>query len=135
MHVFAFDIETIPDVEFGRRMWDLEELSDEDVATAMTSMWQQKTGSDFLPLHQHRVVAVSVALRTGKTFKVWSLGERDSDEADLVRRFFAGIDRYSPDLVSWNGSGFDLPVLHYRALRNSIQAPRYWEMGDGDRAR
>jgi len=133
MHVFAFDIETIPDVEFGRRMWNLEELSDEDVATAMTSMWQQKTGSDFLPLHQHRVVAVSVALRTGKTFKVWSLGERDSDEADLVRRFFAGIDRYSPNLVSWNGSGFDLPVLHYRALRNKIQAPRYWEMGEGDR--
>ena len=133
MHVFAFDIETIPDVEFGRRMWNLEELSDEDVATAMTSLWQQKTGSDFLPLHQHRVVAVSVALRTGKTFKVWSLGERDSDEADLVRRFFAGIDRYSPNLVSWNGSGFDLPVLHYRALRNKIQAPRYWEMGEGDR--
>ena len=133
MHVFAFDIETIPDVEFGRRMWNLEELSDEDVATAMTSLWQQKTGSDFLPLHQHRVVAVSVALRTGKTFKVWSLGKRDSDEADLVRRFFAGIDRYSPNLVSWNGSGFDLPVLHYRALCNKIQAPRYWEMGEGDR--
>ena len=133
MHVFAFDIETIPDVEFGRRMWDLDGLSDEDVATAMTFMWQQKTGSDFLPLHQHRVVAISVALRTGKTFKIWSLGERDSDEADLVGRFFAGIDRYSPDLVSWNGSGFDLPVLHYRALRNLIQAPRYWEVGDGDR--
>ncbi len=133
MHVFAFDIETVPDVEFGRRMWDLGELPDEDVATAMTCMWQQKTGSDFLPLHQHRVVAISVALRTGDSFKVWSLGDSDSDEADLVRRFFAGLDRYSPDLVSWNGSGFDLPVLHYRALRNSIQAPRYWEMGDGDR--
>ncbi len=133
MHVFAFDIETIPDVDFGKRMWDLGELSDEDVATAMASMQQQKTGSDFLPLHQHRVVAISVALRTGDSFKIWSLGDKDSNEADLVRRFFDGIDRYSPDLVSWNGSGFDLPVLHYRALRNHIQAPRYWEMGDGDR--
>ena len=133
MHVFAFDIETIPDVEFGKRMWDLDELSDEDVATAMFAMQQQKTGSDFLPLHQHRVVAISVALRTGDNFKVWSLGSRDSDESDLVRRFFDGLDRYSPDLVSWNGSGFDLPVLHYRALCNKIQAPRYWEMGDSDR--
>jgi predicted PolB exonuclease-like 3'-5' exonuclease len=35
--------------------------------------------------------------------------------------------------VSWNGSGFDLPVLHYRALRHGIQAPRYWEVGDSDR--
>ncbi len=133
MHVFAFDIETIPDVDFGRRMWDLCDLSDEDVATAMFSMQQQKTGSDFLPLHQHRVVAISVALRTGDSFKIWSLGDKDSGEADLVRRFFGGIDRYSPDLVSWNGSGFDLPVLHYRAASNNIQAPRYWEMGDGDR--
>jgi len=34
--------------------------------------------------------------------------------------------------VSWNGSGFDLPVLTYRALLAGIQARRFWEMGDGD---
>ena len=133
MHCFTFDIETIPDVEFGRQMWNLEDLSDEDVATAMTFMRQQETGSDFLPLHQHKVVAISVAFRTGDSFKIWSLGDNTSDEADLVSRFYDGIDRYSPNLVSWNGTGFDLPVLHYRALKNNIQAPRYWEIGDSDR--
>jgi predicted PolB exonuclease-like 3'-5' exonuclease len=51
-----------------------------------------------------------------------------------VQRFYDGIDRYTPDLVSWNGAGFDLPVLHYRALRHGVQAPRYWEMGDEDRS-
>ena len=133
MHCFTFDIETIPDVEFGRQMWNLEDLSDEDVATAMTFMKQQETGSDFLPLHQHKVVAISVAFRTGDSFKIWSLGDNTSDEADLVSRFYDGIDRYSPNLVSWNGTGFDLPILHYRALKNNIQAPRYWEIGDSDR--
>jgi len=133
MHCFSFDIETIPDVEFGRRMWDLGELSDEDVASAMFFKQQQKSGNEFLPLHQHRIVAISVALRTGDTFRVWSLGDEDADEAELVRRFYDGIDRYTPDLVSWNGGGFDLPVLHYRALKHNIQAPRYWEIGDGDR--
>ena len=133
MHCFAFDIETVPDVEFGRRMWDFEGLSDEDVGTAMAFMRQQATGSEFLPLHQQRVVAISVALRSGNDFRIWSLGDRDADEAELVRRFFDGIERYSPELVSWNGSGFDLPVLHYRALRHGIQAPRYWETGDNDR--
>ena len=64
MNCFSFDIETIPDVEFGRRMWQLDGLSDEDVGRAMSFMQLQKTGSDFLPLHQQRVVAVSVALRT-----------------------------------------------------------------------
>ena len=133
MHCFSFDIETVPDVEFGRRMWDLGDISDESVASAMFFKQQQKSGNDFLPLHQHRIVAISVALRTGDTFKVWSLGEEDADEAELVRRFYDGIDRYTPDLVSWNGGGFDLPVLHYRALKHGVQAPRYWEMGDSDR--
>jgi len=114
-------------------MWDLGDLPDEEVATAMTFKQLQKSGSEFLPLHQHRVVAISVALRTGDSFRVWSLGDEDADEAELVRRFFDGIERYSPDLVSWNGSGFDLPVLHYRALKLGIQAPRYWETGDSDR--
>ena len=133
MHCFSFDIETVPDVEFGRRMWDLGDIPDEAVASAMFFKQQQKSGSDFLPLHQHRIVAISVALRTGDTFKVWSLGDADADEAELVRRFYAGIDRYTPDLVSWNGGGFDLPVLHYRALKHGVQAPRYWEMGESNR--
>ncbi len=133
MHCFSFDIETIPDIEFGRKYFELGDLADEKVATAMTFKRQQETGSEFLPLHQHRVVAISVALRTGNTFRVWSLGDEASDEADLVSRFFDGIEKYSPDLVSWNGSGFDLPVLHYRALRHGIKAPRYWEMGETDR--
>jgi len=133
MHCFSFDIETIPDLEFGRKLWDFDGLSDKAVGTAMTFMRQQATGSDFLPLHQHRVVAISVALRSGDTFRVWSLGDADSDEAEIVQRFFDGVEKYSPDLVSWNGGGFDLPVLHYRALKHGIQAPRYWETGDSDR--
>jgi predicted PolB exonuclease-like 3'-5' exonuclease len=41
-----------------------------------------------------------------------------------VVRFFDGIDKFTPELVSWNGGGFDLPVLHYRALRFKVAAPR-----------
>ncbi len=133
MHCFSFDIETVPDVDFGRRYLELGDLEDDDVATAMTFKRLQSSGTDFLPLHQHRVVAISVALRSGDSFKVWTLGDESSDEAEIVQRFFDGIDRYTPDLVSWNGGGFDLPVLHYRAMRHGIQAPRYWETGESDR--
>jgi predicted PolB exonuclease-like 3'-5' exonuclease len=133
MHCFSFDIETVPDVEAGRQLLELDGLSDEDVATAMTFKRQQAVGHDFLPLHQHRVVAISVTFRTADTFKVWSLGDEGSGEAELVKRFFDGVDRYTPDLISWNGGGFDLPVLHYRALKHGIQAPRYWENGESDR--
>ncbi|MDJ0759738.1 MAG: 3'-5' exonuclease [Woeseiaceae bacterium] len=133
MHCFSFDIETVPDTEFGRQNLELGDLPDDDVATAMTFKRLQATGNDFLPLHQHRVVAISVALRSGDSFKVWTLGDEDSSEAEIIARFFDGIERYTPDLVSWNGGGFDLPVLHYRAMRHGVQAPRYWETGDSDR--
>ena len=70
MHCFSFDIETVPDVEFGRRFWDLEGLPDDEVATAMIFMRQQSAGTDFLPLHQQRIVAISVSFRTADTFKL-----------------------------------------------------------------
>ena len=71
-------------------------------------------------------------LRNGDRLKVWSLGEESSSEVELIERFFDGLERYSPTLVSWNGNGFDLPVLHYRALLHGVSAPRYWETGDED---
>lgn len=134
MRYLVFDIETVPDVELGRRLLPLGELSDEDTAKAMTFRHLQQSGNEFLPLYQHRVVAISVALRSDDKLKVWSLGEPGSGEAELVRRFFDGLDHFSPELVSWNGSGFDLPVLHYRAMLHGIAAPRYWETGDEDRS-
>jgi len=133
MRCFAFDIETVPDTDLGARLLGLQGISAKDTAKAMSFYQMQEKGSDFLPLYQHKVVAISAAWRSADGFKVWSLGAEDSDEKELVQRFFDGIDRYSPELVSWNGGGFDLPVLHYRALLHGIQSPRYWEMGDSDR--
>ncbi len=72
-------------------------------------------------------------LRSGDHFQVWSIGGRDSAEDELLRRFFGGLDKLRPTLVSWNGSGFDLPVLHYRMLLHGIAAPTYWDTGDLDR--
>lgn len=133
MTTLAFDIETVPDVALGRRLYGLEGIGDEDVAKAMMFRQLQETGSDFLPLYQQRIVAISAVLRHHDELKIWSLGTVESDEHELVRRFFDGIDRYSPTLVSWNGSGFDLPVLHYRALLHRVASHRYWDVGDDDR--
>lgn len=134
MNVLVFDIETIPDVELGRRAYGLEGLPDAEVAKAMFGRQRQQAGTDFLPHEQHRVVAIACALRTREQLKLWSLGEPGAPEGEIVGRFFEGIERYTPDLVSWNGGGFDLPVLHYRALRHGIVAPTYWETGEGNNA-
>jgi 3'-5' exonuclease len=132
--ILVFDIETIPDVEGLRRVWELgPELSDAGVVELVSQRRRQATGSDFMPPHLQRVVAISCVLRTADSIKVWSLGTPEASEADLVARFFDGIERYTPQLVSWNGSGFDLPVLHYRALIHAIPGCCYWDQGESDR--
>jgi len=130
----AFDIETVPDVEGLRRVHGLDAtLPDRDVAEFALQRRRAATGGDFLPLHLHRVVAIACALREGDGFRVWSLGTPEDGEAELIRRFFDGVEKYTPQLVSWNGAGFDLPVLHYRSMIHGLAAPRYWDMGDDDR--
>jgi len=133
MNTLVFDIETVPDVELGRRLYDLGDLADADVAKAMVAKQKQARQTDFLPPPQQRVVAISVLLRSREGLKLSSLGDEQSPERELVQRFFEGLERYAPTLVSWNGSGFDLPVLAYRALRHGIDAHRYWEVGETDR--
>ncbi len=129
----VFDIETVPDVELGRRLHGVEDLDDDSVAKIMFFKQRQARQTDFLPLTQHRIVAISAVLRSRDDLHIFTLGDIDATEKEIVQRFFDGIQRYAPELVSWNGSGFDLPVLSYRALLHGVNAERYWEMGDSDR--
>jgi len=129
LNIFVFDIETIPDVTGGRKIFKLDNLSDAEVATAMYARQQQQTGHEFLPCHLQKIIAISIVLYSKNTIKIWSLGEEDSPEEELIDRFYTGINKYMPVLVSWNGAGFDLPVLHYRSLIHGITASTYWETG------
>ncbi len=130
MNILVFDIETVPDVETGRKLYDLDGLSDEDTAKALYALRREKVGHDFLPHHLQKIVAISLVLSHQANIKVWSLGDEHSNEKELITRFFTGIDKHIPTLVSWNGSGFDLPVLHYRALLHGVTATTYWESGE-----
>jgi 3'-5' exonuclease len=132
--ILVFDIETIPDVDGLRKVWDLGAgVSDAGVVDLASQRRRQSTGSDFLPHYVQRVVAISCVLRSNDGVRVWSLGSRDDGEREIVQRFFDGIEKYTPQLVSWNGGGFDLPVLHYRALFHGVSACCYWDVGDNDR--
>jgi predicted PolB exonuclease-like 3'-5' exonuclease len=130
----VFDLETVPDIAGLRRLrpqWS--GLGDAEVAAQAFAERREKTGSDFLPHHLHRVVAIGCGFRDDQGFRVRCLGTEGDDEPKLIADFFKLIDRYTPQLVSWNGGGFDLPVLHYRGLIHSVSAPRYWELGEDDR--
>jgi predicted PolB exonuclease-like 3'-5' exonuclease len=132
--ILCFDIETVPDVAALRRLrpaW--KDLADADVAEQAFAERRERTGSDFLQHHLHRIVAIGCAFRDDSGFRVRCLGDEQDPESRLVQDFFKVIERYTPQLVSWNGGGFDLPVLHYRSLVHGVAAARYWDFGDDDR--
>jgi predicted PolB exonuclease-like 3'-5' exonuclease len=132
--ILVFDLETVPDVAGIRRVHDIAaSVPDAGVLDWFSQQRRAATGNDFAPLHLQQVVAIGCALRDDNGLRVWSIGDLDDPEPELIRRFFDGIERFTPQLVSWNGSGFDLPVLHHRALVHVVPAARYWDWGDNDR--
>lgn len=133
MTVLVFDIESIPDVAGIRALSDLPEaLADAEVAEFAFQQRRASHGHDFLPHHLQRIVAISCVLRDANQFRVFSLAAPECTEGEIIQRFFDGVERYTPQIVSWNGAGFDLPVLHYRGLIHGASAPRYWDQGEGD---
>ncbi len=130
--VLVFDIESIPDIAGLRSVRGAAaEQSDEQVYAAWLQERQDKGQSDFMPLHLQRILVISCVFRNAEGLRVHSFVDRDNaSEGKVIQNFFSAVDKHVPQLVSWNGGGFDLPVLHYRGLRHGVVADRYWCMGE-----
>jgi predicted PolB exonuclease-like 3'-5' exonuclease len=132
--ILAFDIETVPDCPGIRRLHGLpEDLPDAEVAEIAFQKRRVQTGSDFLPPHLQRVVVISCVLRNDEGLRVFSIGEPEATEPQAIQRFFDGINRYVPQIVSWNGRNFDLPVLAARGLIHSVTAACFWDTGNDNK--
>jgi predicted PolB exonuclease-like 3'-5' exonuclease len=132
--VLTFDIETVPDCAGIRRLYGLpQDLPDREVAEVAFQKRRAQTGSDFLPPHLQRVIAIACVLREAEGVQVFSIGEPERDERATIQKFFDGVEKYVPQLVSWNGGGFDLPVLAMRGLAAGVAAPKFWDQGEDDK--
>jgi predicted PolB exonuclease-like 3'-5' exonuclease len=133
--VLVFDIESIPDIAGLRTLRDVPaEVSDDQVFAAWVQERKDNNQSDFMPHYLQRVVAISCVFRNAEGLRVHSFVDRDgASEGKVIQNFYKTIEQKTPQLVSWNGGGFDLPVLHYRGLRHGVAAGKYWDMGEDDR--
>ncbi|MFL5081337.1 MAG: ribonuclease H-like domain-containing protein [Microvirga sp.] len=127
-HVIVWDLETVPDLPCVARVNGFDE-SDEEAA-------REKLGEKFPKLIFHAIVTIGalIAERVEGVWIVRSLGApniAERTEADLIQTFVDRIAEFRPQLVTFNGSSFDLPVLRYRAMINRVSAPglharNYW---------
>ncbi|WP_297942690.1 3'-5' exonuclease [uncultured Campylobacter sp.] len=95
-------------------------------------IFKEKTGSEFLPVCFHRVVSISAVMADGfgRFLRVSTL---DGDnERDKIAKFLTFIEDFNPRLVSFNGRGFDLPMIMARAMCYDLSAAAYFETNDRD---
>jgi predicted PolB exonuclease-like 3'-5' exonuclease len=130
--VFAIvDIETRVDKTLVKSVLHREEdLSDEDAyaETRARITARSSTGSDFFPVSFHVPVSIVVGDVDDERVltKVHVLGAEQYSEAGIVTDFWNRLEEFRGTLVSFNGRGFDLPVLELAALRHGCRIPRYF---------
>lgn len=131
--ILVFDIETTADVAGARRIYpELAELSDTDALSALTSLRVQEAGHDFMRLPLQRIVCISALYIKDGQFSLFSLSADKFSEEVILSKFFRAFSDTNnlPQLISWNGSGFDIPVLIYRAMQYDLAAPWLFEEGE-----
>ncbi len=139
--VIVFDIETVVDADAARRILRQPDLSDAEARDGLSAYFLEKTDgrNDFPRQPFHQVVAIAYAHlirepgENGSELVMRRLacgGEAGSSERELLEGFFGLIESRAPQLVSFNGRGFDLPVLKYRAMAHGLSCPRWFNEGD-----
>ena len=131
--VLVFDIETIADIDAARRIYpQLADLNDADTLSALKAIRTIEAGHDFMRLPLQRIVCISALYIKDGQFSLFSLTADKFSEKEILAKFFrafSDIDKL-PQLISWNGSGFDIPVLIYRAMQYDLAAPWLFEEGE-----
>jgi predicted PolB exonuclease-like 3'-5' exonuclease len=119
-YVLVWDIETIRDLSAAARVYGLVGQAEELVREAL--------GIEFPKLPLHRIVCIGalVASESPNGWQVEALGAPhigQRTEKELITTFVDRIAALRPQLVTFNGATFDLPVLRYRAMAHRISAP------------
>ncbi len=126
-NLLVFNVKTVPNIELGKKIYNLSNLDDDDVSKVMFFKQRQDNKTDLLPLSLLKIVAISVVIKTTDKINIISLGKNDRDEKNMVQQFFDEVERHQPKLISWNGKVFDIPILYLRAINYFIQAKYFWQ--------
>lgn len=132
-----FDIETRADKALLNRVFFADQGLTDSEAYDRFRQESRSRNSDFMPLTLHVPIAIAVG-DVGEDYvlrSVESLALDHYSEERLVREFWQREERFDGVLVSFNGRGFDLPVLELAALRYGIAAARYFADQQSARSR
>lgn len=126
MKVLVYQLHTIPDIDSGRRFYQLDGLPDKDVAKAMYHM--QKSQADYAEVSypMQQIVCLSAIEFNDGQLSFHSVSAPQS-EADMLGQFFLWAERAGAPLVNWQHSQRLQALLQYRALLHAVVSPLYWQ--------
>jgi 3'-5' exonuclease len=118
--IIVWDLETVPDLAGFAAANDLVGKSEADIRAEL--------GNKFPKHIYHTIVCIGalVAHRESDHWAVDALGAPhvgERTEKQLIASFCDKIAELKPQLVTFNGNQFDLPVLRYRAMVHGVSAP------------
>jgi predicted PolB exonuclease-like 3'-5' exonuclease len=118
--VIVWDLETVPDLAVAARMLDLRGAPEAEVREALGSGFPKH------PLHKIVCIGALIASRQAEGWRIDALGAPhigERTEAELISAFVERVGQLRPQLITFNGHRFDLPVLRYRAMVNRVSGP------------
>jgi predicted PolB exonuclease-like 3'-5' exonuclease len=107
--VIVWDLETVPDLAGFAAANDLIGKRDADIREVL--------GNKF-PKHIYHTIVCIGALVACRESDRWTVSEKQ-----LISAFCDKIAELTPQLVTFNGNSFDLPVLRYRSMIHGVSAP------------
>ena len=134
----VFDTESVPDGQLLARVkYPGENLTPEEAIVRAQEEARElsRDGSDFLPVTFQAPVAVCI-VRVGTDYTLQGLSCLDAPlfrPAEIVRQFWRGVGHYMGSynrlkLVTFNGRGFDLPLMELAAFDHGCSARDYFQM-------
>ncbi len=121
--LFVFDIETIPDFDFLRRVLNNPD-ADEDTLLEIGSEELTRNNSGFLPPMYHRMISWVGLWIENNGKPVQKVAWNGNNEEEGLKQLFDALLTYKDfGLIHHNGRGFDLPLITYRAMKHNMQMP------------
>ncbi len=128
----VFDIESVADpLLVARLRYPGEAMEPAEAVRRYRAELMEKYETDFIPYPYQLPVCVAVAKVTSE-FRLADLVLLDEPEFRphvITENFWRGWEKYRrPTLVSFNGRGFDLPLLELAAFRYGLSIPGWFHM-------
>ncbi len=129
VHYLIFDIESVADPELVAKVhFAGKEIEPQAAVRAYRDELMAANGSDFIPYTFQLPVSVAIAKVTAD-FQLDDLVVLDDPQFrphEICSLFWRGWKHYGqPTLVSFNGRGFDIPLMELTAFRYGISIPQW----------